>query len=337
MIPTRPLGRTGSRVTELGLGGAGLGNLYDGMTDAAAVGTISAALDGGIGLVDTAPFYGFGLSERRVGDAIRGRAGVTVSTKAGRLLEPAPGADAGATRHGFRSPMPFEPRFDYTHDGILRSHEASLQRLGLARVEMLLVHDIGALTHGAEAPRRMIELIEGGGLKALRRLRDEGAVGAIGLGVNEVAACLELLPHAGLDVVLIAGRYTLLEQGALDHLFPAARAAGASLVIGGPYNSGVLAVEPGEDGHYDYGPVPSGVAIRVAALREHCRHHDVPLSAAALHFALAHPQVASVIPGARSPEEVRRNLEHHAREIPAALWRDLMDAGLIRRDAPVPA
>lgn len=337
MIPVRPLGRSGLRVTELGLGAAALGNLYDAVPDAVAAETCAAALDGGVGLVDTAPYYGFGLSERRVGDAVRGRAGVIVSTKVGRLLDPAAAADTGAVRHGFRSPLPFEPRFDYTYDGVLRSHEASLQRLGLARVDVLLVHDIGALTHGADAARRLGELTDGGGLRALTRLRDHGAVAAIGLGVNEVATCLDLLPRGELDVILLAGRYTLLQQGALDRFFPVARAAGVPVVIGGPFNSGVLAGEPGEDGHYDYGPVPVEVAARVDALRARCRRHDVPLAAAALHFVLAHPQVASAVPGARSPAEVRRNIDHHARDVPSALWRDLIDAGLIRRDAPVPA
>lgn len=336
MIATRPLGRTGLQVTELGLGSAALGNLYAAVDGVAATDTIGAALSGGVRLVDTAPFYGFGLSERRVGDAVRGREGVVVSTKVGRLLDPAPYADTDALRHGFRSPLLFEPRFDYTHDGILRSHDASLQRLGLPRVDLLLVHDIGPLTHGDDASRRLSELTDGGGLRALARLRDEGAIAGIGLGVNEVAVCLDLLPRAALDVVLLAGRYTLLEQDAIDAFFPAARAAGVSVVIGGPYNSGALAAGPCEAGHYDYGPVPTAVGARVDALRAVCGGHGVPLAAAALQFVLAHPQVASVVPGARSPAEVRRNVAYHGHAIPQALWRDLVDAGLIRRDAPIP-
>jgi len=336
VIAKRTMGATGLAVSELGLGAAALGNLYAPISDVAAADTVAAALAGGIGLVDTAPLYGFGLSERRVGDAVRGSRAI-VSTKVGRLLCPAPDADPGAERHGFRSPMRFAPRFDYSYDGVLRSHDDSLQRLGLPRVDLLLVHDIGRLTHGAEADRRLGELIDGGGLRALARLRDEGAVRAIGLGVNEVEVCLDLLPHVGLDVILLAGRYTLLEHEALDRFFPAAAAAGVSVLIGGPYNSGVLAAPPGADGRYDYGPTPAAIVARVEALRGVCQRHNVPLAAAALHFVLAHPRVASVIPGARSANEMRANLAHHARIVPAALWRDLRDAGLVRADAPLPA
>ncbi len=334
MIGTRAIG--GLRVGELGLGTAALGNLYAPVADAEAGALLDAALRAGIDLFDTAPFYGFGLSERRVGDGLRGH-GAILSTKVGRLLLPAPDADTGGLRDGFVSPMPFRAAFDYTGDGVLRSYEASLQRLGRARIDLLLVHDIGALTHGAQAARRMAELIDGGGLAALMRLRDEGMVGAIGLGVNEVDACLEVMAHAALDVVLIAGRYTLLEQGALATLFPACRAAGTAVVVGGPFNSGILAAAPGEDGRYDYGDAPPGVAARVAALHAVCRRHDVTLPAAALAFVLAHPQVASVIPGARSAGELTANVAAYRAAIPSALWRDMIDAGLILPGAPVPA
>lgn len=339
MIASRRLGRTNLRLSEFGLGTAAFGNLYQPVTDVAAAAALGAALDAGVQFFDTAPYYGFGLAERRVGDALRAAsAGAAVlSTKVGRLLDPAPDADVTAERHGFRSTMPFEPRFDYSYDGVLRSHEASLQRLGLARVSILLVHDIGALTHGDEAPRRLGELTEGGGFRALARLREEGSIDAIGVGVNEVAICLDLLGRVPLDVILLAGRYTLLEQGALDSFFPACAAAGVSVVVGGPFNSGILASAATEQGCYDYDQAPAPIVERVGALRSLCTRHDVPLPAAALQFVLAHPQVASVIPGARSAAEVTQNLAHYRAAVPPVLWRDLIDAGLIARNAPVPA
>lgn len=332
MIESRRLGETGLSVSSLGLGGATLGNLYTPVADEDARETIAAALDAGINLIDVAPYYGFGLAERRVGDAVRGR-DVVVSTKVGRLLTPLSNADPGRLRHGFASALPFEPRFDYTGDGILRSHEASLQRLGLARVDLLLIHDIGERTHGAQGTRRLAELTSGGGIASLERLKREGAITAWGLGVNETEVCLDVMAHARPDVILLAGRYTLLEQSALERLFPAAQEAGIAILIGGPFNSGILA---GAD-TYDYVPAPAAVRARVGALRKVAARHGVPLAAAALQFVLAHRTVASVIPGSRSADEVRGNLDHLAVAIPAAFWRELKDAKLIAGEAPVPA
>src|SRR5205085_400479 len=217
-LPTRRLGRTGLSVSVLGLGCGPVGNLYRAVSDEAARETIDAALDAGIRYFDTAPYYGLGLSERRVGDALRGRRDIVLSTKVGKLLHPAPAADTTGERHGFVSPMPFEPLFDYSYDGILRSHEQSLQRLGLGQIDLLLIHDIGRVTHGERHAATFSQLTEGGGLDALRRLRDEKMVTGIGVGVNEIEVCLELLDLVDLDVLLLAGRYTLLEQGALETL-----------------------------------------------------------------------------------------------------------------------
>ena len=298
-----------------------------------------AALQAGLRYVDTAPYYGFGLSERRVGDAVRGSPGAIVSTKVGRLLTPLPeGADLTGERHGFRSPMPFEPVYDYSHDGVLRSHEASLQRLGLSRVDILYVHDIGTVTHGPHHGERMAQLFDGNGLRALQRLRDEGTVGAIGLGVNEIDICLEVMRRAPVDVILLAGRYTLLEQSALEVLLPRCLETGTSVVIGGPYNSGILATGSGATtAKYNYAPAPEAVRDRVRRLEQVCARHGVLLGAAALQFVLAHPAVASVIPGLASGHEVHETVARAQAPIPAALWDELRTQGLIDPRAPTPA
>src|SRR5437762_2592140 len=317
-LPLRTLGRTGLSVSALGFGSAPLGNLYRAVSESDAQETLDTAIKLGIRFFDTAPYYGFGLSERRVGDALRGESNIVISTKAGRLLRPAPETETSGERHGFVSPMPFEPEFDYSYDGILRSHEQSLQRLGLARIDILLVHDIGKLTHCDRHGERLAQLTDGGGLKALCRLREEKAVSAIGLGVNEIEICLELMDRAELDVLLLAGRYTLLEQGAIDALLPRCAQSGVSVVIGGPFNSGILATgaSPAATPRYNYNPAPAEVRQRVARLESVCASHGVPLAAAALQFPLAHPAVAAVIPGFSSADEVRTGVEHVRTPIP---------------------
>ncbi|HEX5184144.1 MAG TPA: aldo/keto reductase [Allosphingosinicella sp.] len=330
-MPTRPVGRTGLRLPLLGFGAAPLGNLYRPIDDQRARETLRAALEAGLNYVDTAPYYGFGLSEIRVGEVVRDFPGTIVSTKIGRLLVPAAVA-SDRLRHGFRSPMPFEPMFDYSADGVLRSHEASLERLGLDRVDMIYVHDIGRLTHGVLHEQRLRELDEGGGWRALRELKEAGAVSAIGIGVNEVEICLELIERAPLDIILLAGRYTLLEQTALDTLLPRCVEKDISVVIGGPYNSGILA----GGRNYNYGPAPEAVIDRARNLSRICARHNVALGAAALQFVLAHPAVTSVVPGLASPEEVRETLARAAAPIPASLWAELKQEGLLHPDAPTP-
>lgn len=337
-ISHRTVGTTGLTVPELGFGAASLGNLYAPVSDADARGAIDAALAAGLRYVDTAPHYGRGLSERRVGEAVRLQPDVVLSTKVGRLMDPDASVVDDRERDGFRSPMPFRMRYDYTHDGILRSHEHSLQRLGVARVDLLYVHDIGGYTHGDAAEAYWQQLTTGGGLKALERLRDEGSISGFGIGVNEIAVCLEVMREARLDAILLAGRYTLLEQNALDALFPACAAAGTSIVIGGPYNSGILATGTRRGGtlHYDYGPAPEAVVAKVRGIEAVADRHGVRLPAAALAFVLAHPLVASVIPGIGSAARVAQTVDLYREAIPAAFWQELRAEGLIRADAPVP-
>ncbi|AQR73451.1 aldo/keto reductase [Sphingomonas sp. LM7] len=336
MIASRRLGNTSLHLPELGFGTAPLGNLFRAVSDADAAATIAAALAAGMRFADTAPYYGFGLAEARLGVGLRGEHAI-VSTKVGRLLEPVADAALPEERHGFRSSEPYAPVYDYSYEGVLRAHEASLTRLGVDRVDILLVHDIGRLTHGDRHPAMLAQLVEGGGLRALARLRDQGAIAAFGIGVNECEVALELLDRGPLDLILLAGRYTLLEQGALDALLPRCEASGTGIVIGGPYNSGILAGQgPDADARYDYAAAPAPVIDKARRLEAVCARHQVALGAAALQFVLAHPAVASVVPGLASAAEVADTIARYTAPIPAQLWAELKLEGLLRADAPVP-
>lgn len=324
----------------LGFGGGGMGNLYRAITDQDAGATIQAAWNAGIRYFDTAPHYGFGLSEKRLGASLATldpQESAIVSSKVGRRLDPVPGKDLTQPRQGFVSPEPVESVFDYSYDAVMRSFESSRQRLLRNRIDILYAHDIGRFAHGADHPARFAEFMAGG-YKAMRELRDQGVVGAIGLGVNEYEVCEEVLAEADLDVVLLAGRYTLLEQQSLETFLPLAERRNVKIVLGGPYNSGILAtgVRGRRNVHYNYQPAPAAIIERVEAIEEICTAHNVPLASAALQFPLAHPQVVSVIPGMGSAHHVASSVELMAVDIPDGLWRDLKDLGLIRRDAPAP-
>jgi D-threo-aldose 1-dehydrogenase len=334
-LPTRNVGRTEVRLTELGLGTAPLGNLYREMSDENAAATVQAALAHGMRYFDTAPYYGFGLAESRLGVALADAAGTLVSSKVGRVLEPAPQVRDTKQRHGFCSASPFEPVFDYTFDGVMRSWESTVTRLKCRRMDIAYVHDIGRRTHGALHEVFLRQLIDGG-LRALEQLREQQLVSAIGIGVNEIDVCVELMERTSLDVVLLAGRYTLLEQGALTELFPLCKRAGTSVVIGGPFNSGVLAVGSSGQATYDYGAVAPDVLLRVQRLERVCRDYCVPLAAAALQFPLAHPVVASVIPGLDSAARVAEATRWYRIRIPDEFWDALRTQGLIDAAAPTP-
>lgn len=326
-FPPNRIGPRGPEVTELGLGCASLAGIFTPVTESDAQATIRSALDAGICYFDTAPFYGHGLSEHRLGHALRDRQAV-ISSKVGRLLWPGAMADPGAWVRA----LPFTPEFDYSYDGIMRSFEDSLQRLGRDRIDILYMHDIGNATHGDGAgPALLTEAMEGG-YRALERLRASGAVGAIGLGVNETQVCLDALDRGDWDVFLLAGRYSLLEQAPLDDLFPACGRAGTDIVIGGPFNSGVLV----GGATFDYGRIPGHVADRVRAIEAVCASHGVELPAAALAFCRAHPLVRSTIPGPRSPGELAEIVRWWRMPIPHAFWADLKSENLLRKDAPTP-
>lgn len=328
------LGSTGVAVTRLGFGAASLGNLYRRIDDDTARATAVTAWEHGIRYFDTAPHYGFGLSERRLGDVLREREGYVLSTKVGRLLAPRPRAE---DKYGFHSPMPFEPVYDYSYDAVMRSFEDSRQRLGLSRIDIIYMHDIGRVTHGARH-EELFAVAMDGGYRAMRELRDQGLVRAIGLGVNEYEVCMEAMAHGDFDCFLLAGRYTLLEQEPLESFFPACRAKGVSIVIGGPYNSGILATgtKSGQALTYNYENAPPLVVAKARRIEQCCDEFQVPLAAAALQFTLGHPVVASVIPGLGSPERVRSTIELMQTKIPAGLWRELKHRGLVHEAAPEP-
>jgi len=329
MIPKNTIGKDGLEVSALGFGGAPLGGLLRMVDEQQALDAVDAALDAGVTYFDTAPFYGFGRSERLIGDRLRGRDNITLSTKVGRLLKPGMPEDPAAL--GWPSPLPFHPVYDYSRDGILRSVEDSYQRLGLDNIDILYVHDIGTYTHG-EANAAHFNDLKRSGYKALEELRSSGVVGAIGLGVNETQVLLDALEIGHWDVFLLAGRYTLLEQGPLDELLPACLKAGTDIVVGGPFNSGILV---GGD-TWDYAAAPPDIVDKVKRMSAVASANDVDLPAAALQFVLAHPAIVSVIPGVRSPQEFAENFHWAGTAIPENFWRDLKNEGLLREDAPVP-
>jgi len=333
----RRLGRTKLDVTVLGLGTATLGNLYAPVTDADAHDTVKVAFDGGINLVDTSPFYGHGWSEHRVGEAMRGRPrdGIVLSTKIGRLLkpkDPTRGIEGGV----FATVLPFEPVFDYSYDGVMRSFEDSLQRLGTHRIDILLIHDVDRWTHGSQeaSDRRMKEVLDGG-YKAMVKLRDGGAVGAIGAGLNEWDTSQKLAENSDLDCFLLAGRYSLLEQEALRTFLPLCVKRNIGIFLGGPYNTGILATGAVPGAYYNYAPAKPDILERVRKIEAVCQRHKVALASAALQFPLAHPAIASVIPGARTAAEVKRNIATLEAPIPGAFWAELKQEKLIADAAPV--
>jgi D-threo-aldose 1-dehydrogenase len=330
-IETRPLGRTSLRVTILGLGTGTLGGHRVPVTRRQAEAVIRAAWRAGVRYFDTAPFYGFGRALHILGHAMRRppRDEWILSSKVGRLLQPQGDAAVAET---LRHPMPFDTVFDYSYSGIMRCLEDSLERLGSARIDILYVHDLGIRQHGKENHPAMMRTFRDSGYRALEELRSAGTVRAVGIGVNEAEVLLEAMDWGEWDVFLLAGRYTLLEQTPLDDLLPKCLRSGISVVIGAPFNTGVLA---GRDS-WNYRPAPPEILDRVNAIRAVCDSHGVPLIAAALQFPLAHPAVTSILPGPRSSTEFQINAELLRFPIPSALWSDLREAELLRSDAPTP-
>lgn len=330
------LGNGGIAFTEIGVGCAALGNLFRAIPDEEVDATLSVAWDAGLRYFDTAPLYGFGLSETRLNRFFRSkpREEFVLSTKVGRLLQAVPSDQRDGVGFWFDVPSRKEV-FDYSHDGVLRSVEFSLERLGLDRIDILLIHDIDIYNHKTpEALAVRQDELMSGGYKALLRLRDEGVIRAFGAGVNEWQAAEALARRGDFDLFLLAGRYTLLEQESLDSFLPLCTARGIGVVIGGPYNSGILATGPHPGARYDYAPAPPAIMAKVARIEAVCTAHGVRLVDAALRFAVLHPAVVSVIPGGQGPAEMEASLAAAAAAIPAGLWADLKAAGLMRPDAP---
>lgn len=305
----RQIGTTGLMVTEIGFGGAAIGGLYRESSLQTANAAMQAAWDSGARMFDTAPFYGAGLSERRMGDFIRehGIDDAVLSTKVGRLLRPVPADQAPG--NGYVKALPFAVDFDYSYDAIMKSVEMSYARLGLNRIDILYVHDIGVLTHGAERNARHFRDFCGSGIRALQELKAAGVIKGWGLGVNEVQVCLDVMAETDIDCILLAGRYTLLDRSAERKLLPLCQDRRTSLVIGGVFNSGILATGPVRDAHFDYAAPSPDVVARVTALQRLANDYGIPLAAAALQFPLRNTNIASVLVGTAKASSVQRNIE----------------------------
>jgi len=323
--------------TVLGQGTAPLGNLYRALPEDQVQNTLQAAWDGGVRYFDTAPLYGFGLAETRLNHFLRDkpRDRYVISTKVGRRLALTAPKDRSGIGKFFDTPSRREV-FDYSYDGVMRSVEDSLERLGLDRIDMLFVHDLDVFTHGSTLARDAhVEAFMRGGYGALVKLREGKAIKAFGAGVNEWQVCQHLAERGEFDLFLLAGRYTLLEQDPLESFLPLCESRGIGIVIGGPFNSGILASGAKPGAWYNYSPAPPEILERVRRLEQVCRAHRVSLVEAALRFPMGHPAVVTVVAGATSPAEVARNIRTLAAGMPHAFWKDLKAEGLVRSDAKV--
>ena len=328
MIPARPVPKTGLALGELSLGCAQLGNLYREVSDEDARATVDTAWELGVRYFDTAPHYGLGLSERRLGAALahRPRGEYLLSSKVGRLLEPLPVVE-GLDDDGFAVPRTHRRVFDFGRDGIRRSFAESLERIGVDRLDIAYLHD----------PDDHIPEVLETGFPALAELRAEGAVTAIGAGMNDSVPLARLVRETDIDVVMIAGRYTLLDQESLEDLLPACEERGVAVVAAGVFNSGILArSEPPEQAKYDYADAPAELLERARAIARVCERHRTTLPAAAIAFPLGHPAVLSVCVGARSPEQIELNAASYADAVPTELWAELQADGLLRKHVPTP-
>lgn len=327
----------GLTFTELGFGTAPLGNLYRAISDEDARATLDAAWDGGVRYFDTAPLYGLGLSETRLNGFLRSkpRTDYVLSSKVGRLIKHCAPEHRDGVGKWFDVPQRRE-HYDYSYDGVMRSFEASFARLGVDSIDILYVHDLCVFTHGSKAASdmRIEEFFGLRGYDAMISLRDQGLVKAIGGGINEWEVCQTLAERGDFDLFLLAGRYTLLEQTALDSFLPLCEARGIGIVTGGPYNSGILATGARPGAWYNYDPAPPEILERVTRIEAVCADHNVRLVDAAFRFPLLHPAHVAVIPGGQGVSETASNLQAVAAEIPADLWADLKTQGLLRADAP---
>ncbi|WP_374332443.1 aldo/keto reductase [Aestuariivirga sp.] len=324
--------------TELGFGTAPIGNLYKAVDPEEAQKTLEAAWKAGIRYYDTAPLYGLGLSETRLNRFLFGkkRKDYVLSTKVGRLLEVCDPKQRTGIGKFFDTPSRREI-YDYSYDGFMRSIEFSLERLGVDSIDVVFIHDVDVFNHKTVAARDAhVKTILNSGIKALDKLRSEKVIKAYGGGVNEWEVCEILTRNSDVDIFLLAGRYTLLEQESLNSFLPLCEKRGIGIVLGGPYNSGILATGPKPGAWYNYDRAPKAILDRVARIEAVCRRHKVKLAQAALRFPMHHKNVVSVIPGGVSPREVALNVATLDTKIPKALWKDLKAEGLLHQDAPVP-
>ena len=335
-ITIRKFGRLGFDITDMGFGAAPIGNFLRPIPEEEAGAMIARAWEAGMRYFDTAPYYGHGLSELRLGHYLRWkpRDEYVLSSKVGRVLESARRADIDFKP--WVDGAPFRCRFDYSYDGTMRSFEDSLQRLGLEHIDILFIHDCDVFTHGAEMQRVYYRQAMDGCYRALLSLREQGLVKAIGVGVNNWEVMLDFMKAGDFDTLLVAGRYTLLEQEALNELLPLCERRGTAIVIGGGFNGGILATGAVPGAKWNYAPAPEHLMEKVRRIETVCARHAVPLPAAALQFLLAHPAVASHVPGTRTVGQMNQNIELVSFPIPLAFWQDLKAERLLREDAPTP-
>jgi D-threo-aldose 1-dehydrogenase len=335
--------RNGSRIafTSVGLGTGPLGELFEKLDEKTSIATVEEAFAGGVRLFDSSPHYGQGLAESRLGAGLRHapRDKIVVSTKIGRLMDPRgekPAPVPGVVTPGFAGGFPHAPRFDYSYDGAMRSIEHSLLRLGMDRLDIVLIHDCDRWTHGAEAAPAFFKQAMDGAYVALDELRSQKVIKAIGFGINEADTSTKFAKAGDFDVGMMAGRYSLLVQTGLEEFLPLAEKKNIAVMLAGVFNSGILATGAVPHAKFDYVDAPPDIFAKVKRIEEICRAHGVTIRQAALQFSMAHPAVASIVLGAVKPEEVRANIRDAEAPIPAALWRDLAAAGLLDSNAPTP-
>lgn len=339
-IERRTLGRTGVEVTKLGFGGAGIGDLHEALPEEQAQSVLQAAWDGGIRFFDTSPFYGHGKSEHRMGHFLRQkpRSEFVISTKVGRVFRSSSRTQPAQRKSSsFVGALPFEFYNDYSYDGIMRSYEDSLQRLSLPSIDLLLIHDLDFRFFKTEAKvNAYLTQLTTSGWRALDELRSSGEIKGVGAGINEMGMIPRFLDLVDLDFFLVALTYNLLDHGSLDEEFPRCAEAGVGIIGGAIFASGILASGPVEGAYYDYAPAPPHILEKTRRIEAICRRHNTPLAAAAMQFPLAHPLVGAIIPGAIRPEQVEKNLQLLNHPIPAQLWADLKEEGLLPAHAPTP-
>ena len=338
-IETRKLGKSGVNLTQLGFGSAGLGELFVRVDEATAAATLRAAWDAGVRYYDTAPWYGRGQSEIRCGRFLdsRPRSEFVLSSKVGRWFFAPAKPDEFQTGPSWAGGLRFDHTHDYSYDGIMRSYEQSQMRLGMNRIDLLVIHDLDFWFHTTEAKVvAYLSQLFTSGWRALEQLRSHGLVRGVGAGINELGMMPRFLDALDLDFFLLALRYTLMEQDVLRDEFPYCERSGVGIVIGGVYNSGITATGPVHGAKYNYKDATPDILERVRRIAAVCAAHSVPLAAAALQFPLAHPMVTSVIPGAISPDQLRQNVANFRHPIPASLWSDLKAEGLLAEHAPTP-
>ncbi len=336
-LPTSEIGKTGVTVTQLGFGGAPLGELFERVTSGQANETLQTAWDSGIRYYDTAPFYGHGKSEHRTGHFLQDmpREEFALSTKVGRVLTPAKGDNF--TSEFWAHPLPFDFYYDYSYDGIMRSFEQSLHRLGMSRVDLLMIHDLDIWFNGKQdRVQAWLSQLFTSGWRALEELKSSGAIRGIGAGINETGMIPRFTNYVDLDCCIVAMPYNLLDQESLDVEFPLCEKNKIGIIVGAPFASGILATGATEGAYYKYAPASPEILDRTAKIEAACERHGVSLIAAALQFPLHHPVVNAIIPGALLPEHVSSNAEKSIMDIPSDLWTELRESGLIRKDSPTP-